>query len=174
MGNTEKGPALSPEMRDAMAQAAAAEAAIAGAGVATAGAGEAAATAPAEDRGGRLAKLKAENLDLLNMVLTMLEPALPFVRECYTPEACEKIAEAGARVEEKYGVSVGDLFGKFQPEIMLAVAVVVPSVAMVRRTREYVAERRAAAIKKDPPAAPPGGDVTPIKPGAGDGKKEGG
>ena len=128
--------------------------------------------AEAEAAAGKRAGLVAENLALLDMAVALLEPVLPFIRQCYTPEACRKIAEAGADVEEKYGVTLGDLFTKWKPEIMLAVAVVPPTLAAVRLTRELIASKRAAA----PPEPPKGGaSVVPIrKEGGGGGETSGG
>ena len=106
--------------------------------------GEPSSSAPQEP-GAQLAKLRQENLDLMEMGIELIEPMLPMIRQCYTPAVCAKIAERGAAVEMKYGVSLPGLFGKYQDEIMLAVVAVPPTIKLVMAARIYIAELKAKA-----------------------------
>lgn len=91
---------------------------------------------------------------VLQLGVMTLTPALPFLPQCYTPEACDRIGYALAAVAEKRGWNLGQFMG---PETALAVAVIPPTVAAVAIGKQYFAARRAAA------AAPAGaGNVVPL------------
>lgn len=152
---------MSPEEAAALAaQAAAADALVAPAGIADAG--EAGQDEPSmqerlqagfrdmlPDNTARLAELRQENLDLLEMGIEMIEPVLPIIRAHYTPQVCGKIAARGADLELKYGISLPELFGKYKEEIMFAVVTVPPSVQLIMATRAYIAEQHARAAEAE-------------------------
>lgn len=167
---------MTPEEAAALAaQAKAADALVGAAGSPTAGAGEGGPPAPLvapgdasspNDRSAQLAELKAENLELLDMGIEMIQPMLPMVRQCYTPEVCAKIAEHGAAVELKYNVRLSAIFGRYKEEIMLAVVTVPPTIKLVVAARVYIAQLRlkaeaeARARERDAAAPPAQGSVT--------------
>jgi hypothetical protein len=108
-----------------------------------------------EQKAARLAALKAENIALLNMALQIMAPMLPFLPTIYTPAVLDNIATAGAAVELKHNISLGELFGKYKEEAMLAIAVVPCTVQAVVMTRAYLAEQKAAReLDKNKDAAP--------------------
>lgn len=79
---------------------------------------------------------------LLQMGVMMAAPALPFLPQCYTPEAINNIATAAAAVCEKRGWTIGDVM---TPEVVLAVAAVPPTVQAYVMFRAWQAERREMA-----------------------------
>lgn len=65
----------------------------------------------------------AEIAAVLMLCAELVKPALPYVADIYTPEAVGRIAAAAVPVMQKYGVTMSGLFGRFGPEIGLAIAV---------------------------------------------------
>lgn len=94
---------------------------------------------------GLLGGLVQENLDLLTMGMDMLSPMLPFLPNIYTAEVCKRIAERAAAVEAKYNVSPGALFGKYKDEVMLAAAVLPPTLVAFQASKAYIAQAKAQA-----------------------------
>ncbi len=78
---------------------------------------------------------------LLTMGVMMAAPALPFIPACYTPEVIGNISTAAAAVCEKHGWNIGDVMS---PELVLAVAVLPPTLQAVVMFKHHQAEKRAA------------------------------
>jgi hypothetical protein len=89
---------------------------------------------PAPDQAGQIG-------GLLTMGVMMAAPALPFLPQCYTPEVIGNISTAAAAVCEKHGWNVGDVMS---PELVLAVAVLPPSLQAVVMFKQWKAEQAAA------------------------------
>ncbi len=83
----------------------------------------------------------AANRALLEFLVTAATPALPFLPECYTPEAVGNIAGAFTAVEEKYGWDVGSSLAG--PELALAVFALPPTVMAYQMGKAHFAEKRA-------------------------------
>jgi len=80
-------------------------------------------------------KEAADLVEFANAIYTPLWPSLSTV---YTDEVRSKIAAAVAPVLQKYGFSLGDFFGKWAPEIGLAVTLaplIPPTLAAIRADR---------------------------------------
>ncbi len=82
----------------------------------------------------------AENAALLQMLVSMAAPALPFLTECYTPEVIGNIAGAYTAVEEKYGWNARGLVG---PELALALFALPPSFMAYKLGQAHFAELKA-------------------------------
>ena len=74
---------------------------------------------------GNMAMLSTEIDSLLQMVVSVLTPALPSLREIYTSEVTQTLAETTARVCVKHGWLQDGIGGKYAEEIALA-AVALP------------------------------------------------
>ena len=94
----------------------------------------------------------AEVAALVKTVADLLTPAFPSLGLIYTPETCDRLGAAAAPVMEKYGWTVGEVFGKWGPEIGLAVAALPVVVATVKAVRHDIEQRR-----NPPPPADDGG-----------------
>jgi hypothetical protein len=77
---------------------------------------------------------------LLKMAVTMLTPAMPFLPSIYTDECLATLAAAIVPVAEKYNFDPGELFGKYAPEINLAL---IAGPLVVRTVLEFRALRAA-------------------------------
>lgn len=87
--------------------------------------------------------------DLIDFAHASLTPLWPSLAKVYPEDVRQRIAVAGGRVLQKYGVTMADLFAAWAPEISLALVVVpliYPTVLAIRHDRE------AAAQPKAPPA----------------------
>lgn len=82
------------------------------------------------------------NAEMLATLIAMIEPALPFLPQIYTPEVVKRIAVAYTKVEQKYG---WNLAGQLPPELMLAIALVPPTAQAVILARMHIAQAKAAA-----------------------------
>jgi hypothetical protein len=101
---------------------------------------------PERDRGAELGAM-------LQMGVLMVSPALPFLPQCYTPQACTQIGTAFAAVADKRG---WDLDAITSPELALAAVAIPPTVAAVALGKQYFADKRRqaeAAEKGTEPAA---------------------
>jgi hypothetical protein len=134
-------PELSGDFADLAAIAAAADARIDGS-AATLVPG--AAPEPEPDRG-------AEFGAMLQLLVNMGAPALPFLPQCYTPETCQQIGTAFAAVAEKHG---WQLDAMNSPELALAIVAIPPSAAAYMLGREHFAARRAALAGPSSSPAP--------------------
>jgi len=105
----------------------------------------------------------AEARDLGEFAFGSLVPLYPGLEAVYTSDVRERIYAAAARVLEKYNVRIGDLFGRFEPEIRLAIVVVPLVPATIRAIR---AQPAAAAAPGAPEPVPPGSPLAdfPLKP----------
>lgn len=84
----------------------------------------------------------AENKAILEVLVAMASPALPFLGECYTPETIERIANAYTAVEQKYGWNIREHMGV---EVQLAIVAIPPTLMAVVMGREYFKQKREAA-----------------------------
>ncbi|HYC45371.1 MAG TPA: hypothetical protein VED01_07765 [Burkholderiales bacterium] len=100
---------------------------------------------PDQAKAAHLVALEAENKALLETALAAIAPMLPFLPQIYTADVIDKIAKAGAAVEQKYNVSVLGLFGKYKEEAMLAIAVLPPTVTAIAASRVYFERQKKAA-----------------------------
>jgi hypothetical protein len=82
-----------------------------------------------------------ENRALLTMLLSMIDPALPFLKDVYTPEKINVIAAAYTAVEEKYGWNVRGMMG---PEVVLALVTIPSTIQAVALGRVYFAQQAKA------------------------------
>jgi hypothetical protein len=108
--------------------------------------------APGGD-GGQYAGNPAEEwAAMLKVGVLILTPALPFLPSIYTDEAVGNLAAAIVPVADKYEISAGGLFGKYGPEIGLALAagpLVVRTVIEFRAMRAAQAEPREKEIRAE-------------------------
>lgn len=81
-----------------------------------------------------------QNTDMLAMLIGMALPALPFLKDCYTPQVIGNIAAAYTQVEEKYGWDASGMIG---PEVTLALFVIPPSITAYTLGKAHFAELRA-------------------------------
>ena len=77
---------------------------------------------------------------ILELGVTVLSPALPFLPSIYTPEARAQLAGALVPVAEKYGWNLGEIMGRWAPEIGLAL---VAGPLAIRTVQEFRALRAA-------------------------------
>jgi len=102
-----------------------------------------------------------EASDLIEFCHTLYVPLFPSLGDVYTPEVRQRIAAAAVPVMQKYGFSLGDFFGKWAPEIGLAVTVaplIPPTLAAIRRdraVRENAAPNNKQAGQHDEQKTPP-------------------
>lgn len=83
-----------------------------------------------------------ENKAILQTVIAMLAPAMPFLAQCYPPPVIERIAYAYTAVEEKYGWNVRNMLGV---EAQLAIVAIPPTVQAIVLGRAYFAAKREEA-----------------------------
>ena len=83
-----------------------------------------------------------ENRQILQLLVSIATPAMPFLEKCYTPEVIAGIAAAYSAVEEKYGWNVRQFMGC---EVGLAMVALPPTIAAVVLGKQYFAEKRAQA-----------------------------
>lgn len=79
-----------------------------------------------------------EARELIDFAHASLTPLYPSLDRVYTPEVRQRIAVAGGRVLQKYGVSMADLFAQWAPEISFVIVVVplvYPTVQAIRHDR---------------------------------------
>lgn len=101
-----------------------------------------------------------ENRAILEVLVTTLTPALPFLPTCYPPPTIDAIARAYTAVEAKHGLN---LRSAFSVEGVLLLTALPPTLLAIRMGREHFAKRRAEAEAE---AARPGPAPGP-KPEAG-------
>lgn len=75
-----------------------------------------------------------ENADLLQSLLDLLVPVLPFLPEIYTPKVVKQIATAYTKVEQKHGWNTRDIMSC---ELQLALVAIPPTIAAVMVSKEY-------------------------------------
>lgn len=101
-----------------------------------------------------------ENRAILEVLVTTLTPALPFLPTCYPPPTIDAIARAYTAVEAKHG---WNLRSAFSVEGVLLLTALPPTLLAIRMGREHFARRRAeaeassAAAKQEAPSP----DATP-------------
>lgn len=109
----------------------------------------------------------ADARGLVDMSAELLAAFYPSTRPVLDDAARGRIAAAASPVMEKYGLSLGGLFGKWGAEINLAFVlaqVALPLSAAIRADREAKAESApvaaaAAAVEATAPKSEPGGDL---------------
>ena len=82
---------------------------------------------------------RAEARDFIGFARSLFVPLYPRLEPVYTDATCDRIADAAAPVMQKYGFTLGALFGRFGPEIGLAIVLaplVGPTLAAVRAPRQ--------------------------------------
>lgn len=84
----------------------------------------------------------AENRAILEALIGMLSPALPFLGECYDKATIERIANAYTAVEEKYGWNARSHLGV---EVQLAIVAIPPTIGAVLMGRQYFAWKKEQA-----------------------------
>lgn len=82
---------------------------------------------------------------MLKVGVVILTPALPFLPDIWTDEALARVGAAIVPVADKYGVSAGELFARWAPEISLFVTVAPLATATIQGFKALKAERRAEA-----------------------------
>lgn len=84
----------------------------------------------------------ADARDLVATLHQLVEPVYPSVAAVLPPEVRERVALRLARVLEKYGLTAAGLFGRFEPEIMLALTIIplVPAVVAAVRADNNTAQ----------------------------------
>lgn len=93
---------------------------------------------------------EAEELaGILALCAAMVAPALPYVGEIYTPETCQRVAQAAVPVMEKYGLSTAGLFGRFGPEIGLAIVVAPLAVQTAVAHKAWKEKQRVIALRRE-------------------------
>lgn len=100
-----------------------------------------------------------ESRQMWAMVFTVAGGIMPEVERLYTPERIERIAVAWVPLAQKRGWDLGDLFGRWAPEIMFVVAIIPPEMgkAIAAMVRAKLAGRRApATVEQAPEADKPG------------------
>jgi hypothetical protein len=108
----------------------------------------------------------AEIAAVLMLCAELVKPALPYVADIYTPEAMGRIAAAAVPVMQKYGVTMSGLFGRFGPEIGLAIAVapVVVQTAVAHKQWKY--QQALAELKRQADARQHFENTRNLAPGA--------
>lgn len=99
----------------------------------------------------------AENKAMLQTLIGILTPALPFLPEVYNDPTIERIANAYTAVEEKYGWNLRGMMGV---EVQLAVVTIPPTMLAIVLARLHFEEKKRQAQEKDitpPPGADPDG-----------------
>lgn len=84
----------------------------------------------------------AENRAILQVIVGMLTPALPFLPECYDQATIERIANAYTAVEEKYGWNARSHIGV---EVQLAIVAIPPTIAAVMMGKQYFEAKKEQA-----------------------------
>jgi pyruvate dehydrogenase E2 component (dihydrolipoamide acetyltransferase) len=95
-----------------------------------------------------------EGRELIDFTLTLLSPLSPSLAGVYPEAVRAQLAEHIGRVLEKYGLDMAALFGKWAPELGLAICaapLIAPTVQAIRTDR---AARAAAPAPAAPGAAP--------------------
>lgn len=92
---------------------------------------------------------------MLQMVVAIATPLLPFLPECYSEATCQQIGTAFAAVAEKYGWNL-DLANC--PELALAIVTIPPTVNAVALGREHFAARRREASSSSSSSSSSSGD----------------
>lgn len=90
---------------------------------------------------------------LVDFMIGVAKPLYPSLERVYTKEACDKLAAAAAPVMEKYGMSLGELFKRWGPEINLAFVALPLTLQTLQAVREDRAARRQAQEQADDSAA---------------------
>ena len=83
-----------------------------------------------------------ENRAILEVLVSTLTPALPFLPTCYPPPTIDNIARAYTAVEAKHG---WNLRNAFSVEGVLLLTVLPPTLLAIRMGQEHFARRRAEA-----------------------------
>ncbi|TBO31333.1 hypothetical protein EYS42_08800 [Aquabacterium lacunae] len=130
---------LAPDLAELQAIATAQDAAIAGGNIVPGQIDPAGEPEPQANQAEELAAM-------LQMGVVMLSPALPFLPQCYTPEACHQIGVAFDAVAQKHG---WNLDAVKSPELALAVAALPPTITAVMMGRAHFAAQRAARAAHD-------------------------
>lgn len=91
-----------------------------------------------------------ENAAMLQTVLDMATPLLPFLPEIYTPVVVKQIAIAFTKVEQKYGWNVA---GKLPPELVLAAVALPPTVKAFMVAKLHLENMKAEARQQAAAAA---------------------
>lgn len=86
------------------------------------------------------ASAEEENADLLNLLIGIASPALPFLSQCYTPEVVQSIAAAYTKVEEKYGWNARGMIGC---EFALGLVAIPPTILAYVMGKKHFAELKA-------------------------------
>jgi hypothetical protein len=89
---------------------------------------------------------------MLQMLVQMAAPALPYLPECYTPAVCAQIGTAFDAVATKYG---WDLEAMAAPEVALAIVTIPPTIAAWGMHKALMADRARARMQAPPPAPAP-------------------
>lgn len=92
-----------------------------------------------------------ENRAILEVLVTTLTPALPFLPTCYPPPTIDAIARAYTAVEAKYG---WNLRSAFSVEGVLIMTALPPTLLAVKMGREHFARRQAEAEASSSAARP--------------------
>jgi hypothetical protein len=90
-----------------------------------------------------------ENKAILETLIAILTPALPFLPTVYTPDTIERIANAYTAVEEKYGWKVRDMMGV---EVQLLIVAVPPTIQAIVLGRMHFEQLRRSKEKDITPA----------------------
>lgn len=90
----------------------------------------------------------AEIAAVLMLCAELVKPALPYVADIYTPEAMGRIAAAAVPVMQKYGVTMSGLFGRFGPEIGLAIAIAPIAVQTAVAHKNWKREQAVAELRR--------------------------
>lgn len=85
-----------------------------------------------------------ENLAILQTLIAILTPALPFLPKVYTPDTVERIANAYTAVEEKYGWNIRGMMGV---EVQLAIVAIPPTIQAIALGRAYFEQQKRDAEK---------------------------
>lgn len=103
-----------------------------------------------------------EAQQLVDLAAAALGMWYPSTREILTPERRAPVALALAPVLEKYGLTMGDLFAQWAPEIRLAMAVAplaIPIANAIRKDRQEASAGRTAPAAEKPNPDPAAGDI---------------
>lgn len=73
--------------------------------------------APSDSRSAPVVTTYEELRGLIDVSVKVLSPIWPGLPDIYTPDACDKLAQSGAALLDKYDWSVSDLFKRFKEEI---------------------------------------------------------
>lgn len=104
---------------------------------------------PTAGEGGAPPPTSGEELTAaLTLVVVLLTPAAPWLPTIYTDAVLKRLGDAGGAVCDKYGWSIGDIFGRWGEELNL-LAILIPLVM------QTVTAVRASRRKPEPPQAEP-------------------